>query len=131
MSYVIRHGKRIAVKTLKLGVPAKTRTSKPIGKGGRQHGDWGYVNSIRWFVAAREALHGHECGALAVVVYLEREHGMGHRAIKVTNRALSAWGVGRDQRLRTIRALEKAGLVSVVWDNNNSPIVTIRRRKWR
>jgi hypothetical protein len=131
MSYVIRHGKRIAVKTLELGVPTKNRASKPMGKGGRKSGDWGYVNSIRWFVAAREVLRGHECGALAVIVYLEREHGMGHRAIKLTNEVLANWGVSRYQKLRTVRALERAGLVSVIWGDKSSPVVTIRRGKRR
>jgi hypothetical protein len=133
--YVIRQGQRIAVKTLELGATPKNRTlglnRKPVGKGGRQHGDWGYVNSIRWFIAAREVLRGCECGALAVVVYLEREYGMGHRAAKLTNQALAAWGVSSDQKIRTIRTLERAGLVSVIWGGRSSPIVTIRRRKRR
>jgi hypothetical protein len=108
---------------------AARKVQSKHSKRGRQHGDWGYINSVRWFTTAREALRGHECGALALVVYLEREFGMGNCTVKVTNQALAGWGISPDQKIRTLRTLERAGLVSIVWGDRSSPSVTIRRRR--
>ncbi len=101
--------------------------SKLVRKGTRRRnrGDWGYINSVRWFTAARHALRKHECGALALVVYLDRQYGMGHDVIKVSNKALAAWGVGRGQKARTLLVLEKAGLIVVIRQKGRSPLVTI------
>ena len=45
--------------------------------------------------------------------------------VAVANQTLGAWGVGRKEKMKALRLLEQAGLVTIQWRERKSPLVTL------
>jgi hypothetical protein len=46
--------------------------------------------------------------------------------VEIGNKTLKQWGVGRMVKNRALYAFERAGLISIEWRGNKSPLVTLR-----
>src|SRR5262249_24053057 len=65
-------------------------------------------------------------GRLLVWLYIHhRVWSDKSRTVAIGNIALRSWGVNQMTKLRALRDLEVAGLVSVQWRDRKSPLVTV------
>ena len=115
MRYVFRHGRRIAVQTLDLDVPAR-----PKRRWRRQFVQvpWSWV----------EALKGAKyIATYRVALYVLYEYWRsGGRPVKVSNVTVGRVGVNPDAKLRGLKELDDLGLVSVERNGKAAPLVSPR-----
>jgi hypothetical protein len=49
-----------------------------------------------------------------------------NNTLKIGNKVLCEWGVDPATKVRALRDFEQAGLITVQWRGNKSPLVTLR-----
>ena len=102
MNYVSRYGRRIEVETLESGVPSKSR--KPAA----QH----IGCPISWLKRVLPVVQGKE--QLATALWLYRRHTICRGGLfTASNVELQDIGVTRYTKYRTLRRLEKAGVITL------------------
>jgi hypothetical protein len=115
VSYVMRNGQRIAVKTLEEppGLAAKTRK--------RQRGkEEEFVKLMGWW-AARAGEDAKQEEVLLCYELLRRAWKKPGESFVLPNRK----GVSRKLRYRALRNYERAGMLKVEWRRGKSPIITL------
>ena len=114
--YVIRHGRRVAIKTLN-PTPAKPKRKKAEPFTMIAHTD-----AAKGFAAL---------GCLAALVWyglLHREWAERRRTVRLPTALLRSWGVDRWAWGRALVHLERAGLITVERRPGCAPEVTLLRR---
>ena len=80
---------------------------------------------MNWlYAASRAAGRGSGFGVAIALWYLSGLNRQA-RTVKLSSSVLRAMGIERDAARRGLTALQKAGLVRVVWRTGSLPIVTI------
>ena len=116
MNYVIRHGRRIKVETITPAAPARQR------KRARSRETFARIPHERGM-----KLYGRIDGA-AWVILLELDRLMfksfGGNPVRLTNQNLTIVGVSRDAKRKALRQLKDAGVITVVQQGREAPLVT-------
>ena len=112
--FVYRHGRRIEVETLNPDPVPVRRRPKPS-----------FVQ-IPLELAARAAKATGGQRMLAWMLILHRCWKEKTKTVPVTNNMLHEYGIDRKVKVRALRQLETAGLITVEWRDRKSTIVTVR-----
>ena len=77
---------------------------------------------------AAAAFAAMKCPKAMVYVWLVHQaRKAGKNTVAVPNGALARYGVGRLSKYRTLRELERAGLITVEWRSRKTPLATLVR----
>jgi hypothetical protein len=113
-NYVIRHGRRIEVETLDLGIPAKPRA--------RKKRDFVMTTRAQFdrLCAARTATTFKVFLLIQFLVFRSRT-----KSVRLANVTLAECGVDRWQKYRALAQLETMGLIRVMRCRHRSPEIII------
>jgi hypothetical protein len=115
MGYVVRYGKKIEVETLETVAPPPRRKRAPA------RATFAKIPHIRAI-----QLYGKIDGAAWIVLFeLDRLifKAFGRNPVRLTNQAFEAIGMVRSTKLKALRQLEDAGVITVVRDGFKAPLV--------
>ena len=117
MGFIIRHGRRIEVETLDTAAPrarAHKRTSAKETFAQIPHDRamklYGKINGAAWTIL-------FELDRVIFKAY-------GRNPVRLTNQAFEAIGMVHSTKLRAPRQLEDAGVITVVRDGLEAPLIT-------
>jgi hypothetical protein len=114
-NYVIRHGRRIEVETITPTAPARRRKRTRIKE------TWAKIPHHRGLKLAKQAKNS----VLAVLLALESAVHEAHcNQVKLTNDQLNPYKISRQAKIRGLRQLITAEVVSVEWNGLGAPVVT-------
>jgi hypothetical protein len=109
---VYRHGRRVEVETLNPD-PLPVKRSKPL------------FTQVPLELAARAAKATDGQRMLVWVLILHRCWKERTQTVPVTNDMMRKYGINRHVKVRALRQLETAGLVTVQWRAAKNPIATL------
>jgi hypothetical protein len=114
MNYVIRHGRRIEVEELDLGIPAKPR--------GRKRRDFVMVarTQLERLCTVRSAVTIKVFLLIQFQVFRSRT-----KSASLANVTASKYGISRWQKCRALVELETKGLIQVTRYSHRSPEISI------
>jgi hypothetical protein len=110
--YIVRHGRRIAIKTIETGIKPKQRQADPFVK-----------VPLRWAAKAAKATKTPK--ALVWVWLLHTSWKTKRTTFPFPNGKLKGDGVARFTKHRALQELEAAGLITVERRHGKTPIVTL------
>jgi hypothetical protein len=115
VSYVMRQGRRIEVETITPATPPRRKVAKLTKT-------WAQIPHHRGLDLAKRV----GIPALAVLLALEVAiHEARCNRVKLTNNLLNQYGITSQSKIRGLRQLTTAGVISVMWDGQRAaPIVT-------
>jgi hypothetical protein len=114
MSYVMRHGRRIEVETLDLGIPAKPR--------GRKNRDFVMITRTQFNRLGTVRAAATLKVFLLIQFLVFRSHT---KSIRLANVTLSEHNISRGQKRRALADLETLGLIRVTRCRHRSPEIII------
>jgi hypothetical protein len=110
--YVIRHGRRIAIKTL-----------NPIGTPKRKRAEPFVMVPLRWAEQAARATSTPKAFVWLWLLHLTWKAK--NNTVPLSNGQLQKPGVHRHTKARALKELEAAGLIRVVQGHRKTPVVTV------
>ena len=114
-SYVHRHGKRIKIETITPTAPQRRR--KPVQDGET----WAKIPHNRGLKLAKQTKNS----VLAVLLALESAvYDARCNQVKLTNHQLNTYKISRQAKIKGLRQLIAAEVVSVEWNGLEAPVVT-------
>jgi hypothetical protein len=111
---VFSHGKWIKVETIMPSTPVRRKLAKITGT-------WAQIPHHRGFELAKKTGNS----VLAVLLALEAAiHEAHSNQVEFTNGLLQFYGIERQAKIRGLRQLADAGVISIKWRGRKAPIVT-------
>ena len=115
-NYVVRHGRRIEIRNLELGVV-------PGDQLRRRRPDPFVKVPLKWAAAATKATKTPQ--TLVWVLLLHEAWRTKGSAFSLSNAKLAKYGISREVKRRALAALETAGLITVDRHHGRAPVVTL------
>ena len=115
MNYVFRRGRKIEVETINTGIgPSKAR---------RREADLFAKVPLQWVGMAAKA---NRCPRAFILIWLwHMAWRTRSKSFPLSNVTLARYGISREEKRRTLVALEAAGLILVQRRKNQAPTVTL------
>jgi hypothetical protein len=110
--YIVRHGRRIAIKTMETGVEPKRRQVDPFVK-----------VPLRWIELAAKATRSP--ATLILIELLYTAWRMKSSTIPFPSVKLNQRGASREIKRRVLRDLEQARLITAERRSHKAPLVTL------
>jgi len=114
MSYVLRHGRHIEVKTLDTGIAPKTRRRSDA------------FAQVPLALAAAMAKATENQRAMVLIVLIYEAWRANGKPFKLSNEILAPYGVTRYVKYRALLQLEKAGIIRVAWKSGRAPVIKLQ-----